>query len=213
MAERFDSATLADTADDPGRYVERHRFSPLLVTSLVAFAALGGVSVGFTVLLVREFVVHPPTTGADLVVLGCGVAVCGWIAVAVAVFVTRWVHAAATHRVALRADRDGITLGSQPYPLARAVTIPWSDLARVEIAWGYLPLAWSVGLTLRRDAPRPRGVPGPGTGWAAAYRVRQWWIYRASGDVARFVQGWTLDQVRLEAAVRTYAPRVLFVSF
>ena len=71
MTELFDPAALVDAADDPGRHVERYRFSGLLVGALVT------VFVG------------------------------------------------------------------------------------------------SIGLTLRRGAPRPRGIPTPGTARAVVHKVRQ----------------------------------------
>jgi hypothetical protein len=217
MTELFDPAALVDTADDPGRYVERYRFSGLLVGALVFWVAVGGVSAWLAVGAAREFLrertAEPPAPGADLLVLGAGTAALAFIACAVAVFVGRWIHAAATHRVAFRADRDGVTLGSQPYPLARAVTVPWRDLAQIEVSLGYAPIAWSIGLTLRRGAPRPRGIPRPGSARAVVYKIRQWWLYSSSGDVSHLIQGWTLDRVRLVAAITTYSPRTPFIGF
>ena len=216
MTELFDPAALVDAADDPGRYVERFRFSPLLVGTLVMWIALDGVSgwlaVGAGREFLRELTAEPPAHGADLLVLGAGTAALASIGCAVAVFVGRWIHAAATHRVAFRADRDGVTLGSQPYPLARAMTVPWSDLERIEVSWGFAPSALSIGLTLRRDAPRPHGIPRPRTVRAVAYKVRQWWLYSTPGDVSHLIQGWTLDRARLQTAITTYSPHTRFIS-
>jgi hypothetical protein len=212
MAELFDAAALADAAYDPGRYVERYRFSPLLVVALTGFGAMGGVSAGFAFVGAREIAIEHPTAMADIAVLGAGEAAFVVIAVAVAVFVSRWVYAAATHQLAFRADRDGITLGSQPYPPTRQVTVPWSDLARIEVSSSSAPVARTVVLTVRRDAPRPRGIPRRGTVHGAVRRFRVWWNYNASGDVGRYMQGWALVGIRLEAVVMTYAPRVWLIN-
>jgi hypothetical protein len=209
MTELFDPATLAEAADDPGRYVERYRFSPLLVAGLGLVTAVGAVSVVLTVVVTLAFLAEPAPATADVVLFGVVTAVFVLMAVAIAVFVTRWIHAAATHQVAFRADRHGITLGSQPYPPTRTVTVPWSDLEQIEIGWSYAPAARSVVLTLRPDAPRPGGIPRPGTVRGVVRRIRIWWTYSASGDVGRFMQGWRLDRVRLEETVMTYAPDVL----
>src|SRR5439155_21104786 len=68
MTELFDPAALVDAADDPGRYVERFRFSPLLVGALVMWIALDGVSgwlaVGAGREFLRELTAEPPAHGA-----------------------------------------------------------------------------------------------------------------------------------------------------
>jgi hypothetical protein len=213
VTELFDPATLADAADDPGRYVERYHFTLLSVVAFVFFAALGVVSVFFVGFIGRGVIFEPPTTPADALVFGGGLAAFVVIAVAVAVFVGRWVYASATHRVAFRADRHGVTLGSQPYPLGRAVTIPWSDIERITVTYGVRPYLWRIGLTLRRGAPMPRGIPRRGTVLGAAYRWRLWWLYNTSCDAGRWIQCWTLDRTRLQAVILTYSPRTEFIPF
>lgn len=210
MTELFDPAALAETADDPGRYVERYRFSPLLVAGLSLMTVIGGISAFLAVAVTSALRAETAPATADVVLLGGAAAVFVFIAGAVGVFVTRWIRAAATHQVALRADRHGITLGSQPYPPTRTVTVPWSALAQIEITPPYP--SRSVVLTLRRDAPRPDGIPGPGTVRGVIRRIRIGWTYLASGDAARVMRGWTLDLVRLEVTVTTYAPHVLLVD-
>ena len=64
-----------------------------------------------------------------------------------------------------------------------------------------------VGLRLRPEAVRPKGIPTPGTFRARLHKLMMFnedW----PAEVVRTVRGWRLDEARLEAAVDAYTHNV-----
>jgi hypothetical protein len=116
-----------------------------------------------------------------------------------------WTVAVATKQVALRLDRDGVTLGRTPFPPRRAVTVPWADLQAIVIyqqmpATVGAPTLTRLGLRLRPSAVRPRGIPQPGS-----IRARLNW---KPAEVSRDTRGWSVDELQLRLALYAYAPHV-----
>jgi hypothetical protein len=123
----------------------------------------------------------------------------------------RWLVPALTHQVALRIDHDGVTLGPEPVLPARAVMVAWKDIEAVVVVHTGVTVGFffpdrrrHIGLRLRPDAVRPRGVPTPGTLRARLRRLnaynRDW-----HGEVFRMVRGWRLDDARLRSAVHVHS--------
>jgi hypothetical protein len=119
----------------------------------------------------------------------------------------RWLVATVTRRVALRADERGLTFGATPFPIHPGVTAPWSDIDQVEIFNGSSQgRAAFVGIRLRPEAPRPRGVPEPGTFRATLSRWNR--LFQDLPDLFRAVVGWHLDKARLADTAARYDNRV-----
>jgi hypothetical protein len=116
----------------------------------------------------------------------------------------RWAYAAGTDQVALSVDRDGVTLGSQPFPVARTVTVPWNDVNTIELNFWDSPFP-TIGLGLRPGAMRPPGVPTPGSLRALLHRAHNSWT-GSTVDVSHLIRGWTLDRARLSKAIVAYGP-------
>ena len=135
----------------------------------------------------------------------------GGFLIAVAI---NWIRAAATGWVALRIDRDGVTLGRHPMPGSRAVAVPWRDIQDVVVFYYHAPRHSGgpcVGLRLTPTAPRPSGRPPAGT--------LRGWLYRiftttssAPADVHLGIRGWNLNRVAMKAAVRAFAPATRIVD-
>ncbi|WP_346125668.1 hypothetical protein [Micromonospora coerulea] len=123
--------------------------------------------------------------------------------------------AALSRRVALRVDRDGVTLATPSFLRwwgNRAdIAVPWRDIAAVVLFYQYV--RWParilyLGLQLHPSASAPAGA-------ARAGSFEHWSLERflphvpvEASSVSRQVNGWRLDRRRLVAAVRTYAPDV-----
>jgi len=141
----------------------------------------------------------------------------GGVCLLLAGMAVNWLVAAVTHRLALRLDRDGVTLGRVPFPPTHLVTVPWRDIRSIVLferqssLQGYTDHVPHIGLRLTPDAVRPRGIPTPGTVRARLYRLnaglRPWPV-----DVYRVIRGWHLDQDRLAKAVRGFGRHVTIIQ-
>jgi hypothetical protein len=177
-------------------YESRYRFT---VVSLVASPLLlcyAGFVLYAAVLAVRD----PPTnTGEVWAAAGAvtffvvGAALLAWMGLS-------WLIAAATHRVALRVDANGVTLGRVPFPPSRRVTVPFRDIEAVVLFRRHGNGRWLtlVGLRLRP------GVPRGSTMRRLLYRVNTGLLHPYPVDVYRAVYGWTLDETALRAALAGY---------
>jgi hypothetical protein len=181
-----------------GPYESRYGFTfiPLVATPILLGVAGAGIFTIVKVLRTQAL----PLWGAVAFVAGFGLmsAVIGWMALA-------WVVAAFTHRVALRVDADGVTLGRVPFPPSRQVTVPLRDVEAVVVFWraGNGRRVLLVGLRLCPGAERPPGVPTPGTFRHLLYRVNTG-LNPYPVDVYRPVNGWRLDGLRLQDALDSY---------
>lgn len=119
--------------------------------------------------------------------------------------------AAAFRRVAFRVDSAGVTLGGIP-PRYRSGTrfVPWAEIERILLWKQRLPpygvTMRYVGVARRADAP-----PLAGPRAQAVARVTARALTPVSSDTlmaSRAVNGWRLDEDRLAAAVRHFAPGV-----
>jgi hypothetical protein len=108
-------------------------------------------------------------------------------------------------RVAFRADRAGITLGSDwQLPRPRAVFIPWADVEKIILYSSDYTIQY-VGVQRREGAPPlPKGneevrVPRyPVSGLAAGATLR--------------IKGWRLDREQLAAVTAAVAPGILVID-
>jgi hypothetical protein len=139
-----------------------------------------------------------------------------WVLLSPVVFVLAtvpWLVAAASRKIAFRADMAGITLGADPlsWPFRHlsAVFVPWSETAGIALYTGDGPPGWRIGndpcigIQRRHDAPAlPRGnkpagrCPVPGV---AARAVRP-------------VTAWRLDRERLAAVTAAVAPGIPIID-
>jgi hypothetical protein len=171
---------------DLGLYEERYRLTGSVALSLAVSLAMMGIALHFSY----------------------GI----WLALSVLAFVTVTVPclaAAASRRIAFRADPLGITLGSEPLSWpgrdSAPVFIPWTDVERIVLYSGPKSRELSaggrqcIGIQRRPGAPRlPRGnepalrCPVPGL---------------AKGTT-RQVVAWRLDRERLKALTAAVAPGI-----
>jgi hypothetical protein len=116
---------------------------------------------------------------------------------------------ALSRKTALRVDETGILLGGwTPRYRASTLHVPWQDIAGVVLWHQVLPGTWPmpyVGVVRREGLP-----PVPvSRGWALRATARA--LVPVPYDVlltSRPVNGWRLDEERLAAAVRHFAPDV-----
>ena len=135
-----------------------------------------------------------------------------WLVLSVLAFVTVTVPAlaaAASRRIAFRADPLGITLGASPLSWpgrdSLPVFIPWSDVERIVIYSG--PKAresgardrLSIGIQRRPGAPRLPHGNGP---------ARRCPVPGLTEGTTRQVVAWRLDRERLAALTAAVAPGI-----
>ena len=127
-----------------------------------------------------------------------------------------WLVAAMTGQVAMRVNRHGVLFGRVPFPPRRSVLVPWSSIDEI-VAFKrsgsvYSTLKPFIGVQLRPDAPRPRGVPRPGT---IAHRLRAWnaFLEPVTPDLDRMIRGWELDMIALQRSVWAHGPHVRIFNF
>ena len=168
---------------DQGLYEERYRLAGSIAASLAISLVMVGVAVHFS--------------------YGT------WMALAALAFVSITVPclaAAASRRIAFRADALGITLGASPLSLpgpdSSPVFIPWSDVERIVLYSGRELGAGDrqcLGLQRRPGAPRlPRGN-GP---------ARRCPVPGLAEGTTRQVVAWRLDRERLTALTAAVAPGI-----
>ena len=171
---------------DQGLYEERYRLTGSIAASLAVSLVMIGVAVHFS--------------------YGT------WMALSVLAFVTVTVPclaAAASRRIAFRADALGITLGASPLSWpgrdSSPVFIPWSDVERIVLysgpksrELGAGDRQW-IGIQRRPGAPRlPRGN-GP---------ARRCPVPGLAEGATRQVVAWRLDRERLTALTAAVAPGI-----
>jgi hypothetical protein len=121
---------------------------------------------------------------------------------------------AVSHRVALRVDGNGVTLGGVPPRYRRGTSfVPWADVESVVLWQQALPRGSMpyVGLVRRPGAPPLAGRAGQTSARLARALVPEW-ISADTLMASRAVNGWSLDPSRLTAAVRHFAPNVPVTS-
>ena len=171
---------------DQGLYEERYRLAGSIAASLAVSLVMIGVAVHFS--------------------YGT------WMALSVLAFVSITVPAvaaAASRRIAFRADPLGITLGASPLSWpgrdSSPVFIPWSDVERIVLYSG--PQArelgakdrqW-IGIQRRPGAPRLPRDNGP---------ARRCPVPGLAEGVTRQVVAWRLDRERLAALTAAVAPGI-----
>ncbi|GAA5071513.1 hypothetical protein [Nocardia iowensis] len=114
-------------------------------------------------------------------------------------------------RVALRVDRDGITLGGFPIWGYRRTTafVPWAQITAVVLFEQRVPDGPPmpyIGLARREGAPRLPVIPGLGM-----TRVNAHLIPHVPPDIvaaSRPINGWGLDRAQLIESVTRNAPEV-----
>jgi hypothetical protein len=202
----------------PTPYEARYGFTPIVLAAPVALG-FAGCFVWGMVVVVQEQPPRPGDSFSDYYVyLAAFLTLLGSVAVMFVVMAVSWLVAVATRRLALRVDKNGITLGRVPFPPSRLVTVPWRDITTIVLferqkTIGPCPVGFSVrvrhiGLRLEHGADRPPGVPTPGTARAMLYRInagRKPW----PADVYRAAYGWHLDENQLESTVRSYVRHVV----
>jgi len=171
---------------DQGLYEERYRLAGSIAASLALSLVMIGVAVHFS--------------------YGT------WMALSALAFVSVTVPAlaaAASGRIAFRADVLGITLGASPLSLpgrdSSPVFIPWSDVERIVLysgpksrELGASDRQW-IGIQRRPGAPRlPRGN-GP---------ARRCPVPGLAEGATRQVVAWRLDRERLAALTAAVAPSI-----
>ncbi len=171
---------------DQGLYEERYRLAGSIAASLALSLVMIGVAVHFS--------------------YGT------WMALSALAFVSVTVPAlaaAASGRIAFRADVLGITLGASPLSLpgrdSSPVFIPWSDVERIVLysgpksrELGAGDRQW-IGIQRRPGAPRlPRGN-GP---------ARRCPVPGLAEGATRQVVAWRLDRERLAALTAAVAPSI-----
>ena len=171
---------------DQGLYEERYRLAGSIAASLALSLVMIGVAVHFS--------------------YGT------WMALSALAFVSVTVPAlvaAASGRIAFRADVLGITLGASPLSLpgrdSSPVFIPWSDVERIVLYSGPKSREpgtgdrqW-IGIQRRPGAPRlPRGN-GP---------ARRCPVPGLAEGATRQVVAWRLDRERLAALTAAVAPSI-----
>ncbi len=171
---------------DQGLYEERYRLAGSIAASLALSLVMIGVAVHFS--------------------YGT------WMALSALAFVSVTVPAlaaAASGRIAFRADVLGITLGASPLSLpgrdSSPVFIPWSDVERIVLysgpksrELGAGDRQW-IGIQRRPGAPRlPRGN-GP---------ARRCPVPGLAEGATRQVVAWRLDRERLAALTSAVAPSI-----
>lgn len=169
---------------DQGLYEERYRLAGSIAASLALSLVMIGVAVHFS--------------------YGT------WMALSALAFVSVTVPAlaaAASGRIAFRADVLGITLGASPLSLpgrdSSPVFIPWSDVERIVLYSGpksrELGDRQCIGIQRRPGAPRlPRGN-GP---------ARRCPVPGLAEGATRQVVAWRLDRERLTALTAAVAPGI-----
>jgi hypothetical protein len=191
---------------DTGRYVVRFELTPFLMVFLplwweIAVASLAA-GIWFSQDLPSEI---SEGLNDDTAGWWVGTACCVSMVLFFGTSASAWTIAVATKQVALCVDRDGVTLGRTPFPPRRAVTVPWADLRAIVIyrrlpGMPGAPTLTCLGLRLRPNAVRPRGVPRPGS-------VRAWLNWEPA-EVSRDTRGWWVDELQLRLALYAYAPHV-----
>ena len=171
---------------DQGLYEERYRLAGSIAASLAVSLVMIGVAVHFS--------------------YGT------WMALAALGFVSITVPAlaaAASRRIAFRADALGITLGASPLSWpgrdSSPVFIPWSDVERIVIYSGPKarePSAGDrqcIGIQRRPGAPRLPSGNGP---------ARRCPVPGLAEGATRQVVAWRLDRERLTALTAAVAPGI-----
>ena len=171
---------------DQGLYEERYRLAGSIAASLAISLVMIGVAVHFS--------------------YGT------WMALAALAFVSITVPclaAAASRRIAFRADALGITLGASPLNWpgrdSSPVFIPWSDVERIILYSGPRtrePSAGDrqcIGIQRRPGAPRLPSGNGP---------ARRCPVPGLAEGATRQVVAWRLDRERLTALTAAVAPGI-----
>jgi len=197
----------------PDLYEERRGWSPILV-AVPLLVGIAGWLIWGMITVARDW-----RASYGAVVSWVVLSLFGSMALLLLTMAGRWALPALTRQVALRVDRKGVTLGPEPFVPTRRVWVPWHDIEAVVILWRTqgLPLPGlyialpdrrrHVGLRLRPEAVRPKGIPTPGTFRARLHKLMMFnedW----PAEVVRTVRGWRLDEARLEAAVDAYTHNV-----
>jgi len=175
---------------DQGLYEERYRLTGTVAASLV-------ISLGMLALALHA------SEGE-------------WLALSVLAFVTVTVPAlaaAASHRIAFRADPLGITLGAAPLSWpgrdSSPVFIPWSDVERIVLYSG--PKSGEqgakertcIGIQRRPGAARLPHGNGP---------ARRCPVPGVAEGATRQVIAWRLDRERLAALTAAVAPGIAVID-
>jgi hypothetical protein len=189
-------------------YVATYRFTPFVLYVATLSISVGALCVGFIWSGWRR---TDPVPDVPARVLGTVAGGC------IAFFMLgaglSYVLAAATRRLALRIDSHGVTLGRAFLP-TRAVFVPWPDIdhiVRFAAFNNYAGTAQFIGVRLKPGAPRPRGVPAPGS-LAAGLRRFNAGLTPWPADVFRNARPWSLDDTLLAEAVRLHAGEVTIID-
>ena len=194
----------------PKPYVERYRFTPMLVLCTVLFLGIGaswawiGAVSGLTDSLAGWLMLLVP-----IVFFGGG---------GLAMLLGPLLHG-----LALRVDQDGVTLGRELGLMTHnglwwrtpQVTVPWNDVDAVVLFSLANPKGGSVsciGVRLRAGASLPPSEP---TGFVLWQRLNAaLGQERPPEDVSFYRQifGWEADKRRLRRAVKTHATGVEVMS-
>jgi hypothetical protein len=117
---------------------------------------------------------------------------------------------AVSHRIALRVDAEGVTMGGTPLRY-RSTTklVPWSDIERIVVWQRRMPRGGPllyVGLAGGPNAPRPEGPAARAAARANALAAPT--VPGGTYLAIRAVTGWHLGPARLAAATARFAPTV-----
>jgi hypothetical protein len=124
-----------------------------------------------------------------------------------------------SRRIALRVDREGVTLGSPPRLVpwtGPTVSVPWRAIRTVALfhQYGRWPARMLfVGLELGPAASVPEGTPRPGSFMHRSYSGLIPHVPVEISTVSRPVNGWRLSRRRLVTAVSAFAPAVPVIEF
>jgi hypothetical protein len=191
-------------ADGRSSYMVTYRFTPFIVLVAPFAMMIGAFCLVVAVLSIRS---EPESSSeAPAKVAAIAMAACG------AVFFLgaglSYLLAAVTRRLALRVDSSGVTLG-RAWPPTRAVFVAWPDIDHLGrfAAVNRSGTAQFVGVRLKPGAPRPPGVPMPGSMRAKLRRFNAGFTPWPA-DLFRNTRGSSLDDSLLAEAVRVHANHI-----